>query len=69
LDDEQLLAALQLRAKQRGLILHDEVGVFLIRRCVRSMPDLYDLLDQLDRASLAEQRRLTIPFIKKVLNF
>ena len=67
LQDEQLLAALQLRAQQRGLELSSEVGAFLIRRCVRSMPDLYALLDKLDKASLAAQRRLTIPFIKSVL--
>lgn len=67
LDDEQLLAALQLRAKQRGLELTNEVGAFLIRRCVRSMPDLYEILEKLDKASLAAQRRLTIPFIKSVL--
>jgi len=67
LNDEQLLAALQLRAKARGLVLSDDVGGFLIRRCVRSMPDLYDILDKLDKASLAAQRRLTIPFIKTIL--
>lgn len=67
LADEQLLEALQLRAKQRGLALSQEVGAFLIRRCTRSMPELYALLEQLDKASLAAQRRLTIPFIKAIL--
>lgn len=67
LDDEALLGALQLRAKKRGLELSNEVGNFLIRRCVRKMSDLYSLLDKLDKASLAAQRRLTIPFIKSVL--
>lgn len=67
LNDDQLLAALQLRAKQRGLELTQEVGSFLIRRCTRSMPDLYELLEQLDKASLTAQRRLTIPFVKTVL--
>ncbi|MFI4937546.1 MAG: DnaA regulatory inactivator Hda [Candidatus Berkiellales bacterium] len=67
LDDEQLLSALQLRAKQRGLELNDEVGAYLIRRCVRSMPELYEQLEKLDKASLAQQRRLTIPFVKEVL--
>ncbi len=67
LDDEQLLAALQLRAKQRGLELPREVGLFLIRRCVRTMPELYDMLANLDKASLVAKRRLTIPFVKEVL--
>ncbi|HRE32956.1 MAG TPA: DnaA regulatory inactivator Hda, partial [Candidatus Berkiella sp.] len=67
LDDEQLLAALQLRAKQRGLELPREVGLFLIRRCVRTMPELYEMLASLDQASLVAKRRLTIPFVKEVL--
>lgn len=68
LDDDQLVAALQLRAKQRGLELSQEVGLFLVRRALRAMPHLYELLDKLDRASLAAQRRLTIPFVKSVLD-
>lgn len=68
LDDEQLLAALQLRAKQRGLDLPREVGLFLIRRCVRTMPELYETLASLDNASLVAKRRLTIPFVKEVLS-
>ena len=67
LDDEQLLGALQLRAHQRGLDLPDEVGMFLIRRLSRAMPTLYAVLDKLDHASLAAQRKLTIPFVKSMI--
>lgn len=67
LSDNDLLLALQLRATERGLLLSDEVGTFLIRRCTRSMPELYRLLETLDKASLVAQRRLTIPFVKTVL--
>lgn len=68
LEDEEKLMALQLRAKARGLVLSDEVGRFLLRRCDRDMKALYDTLSQLDAASLSAQRRLTIPFIKQVLS-
>lgn len=68
LDDAELLMALQLRAHQRGLELPDEVGEFIIRRCPRSMPELYSLLDRLDAASLVAQRKLTIPFVKESLD-
>lgn len=67
LSDDDLLTALQLRAKQRGLALPQEVGAFLIKRSKRSMPELYGLLEKLDNASLAQQRRLTVPFVKTVL--
>ncbi len=67
LDDEQKLAALQLRAQSRGLELEPAVGRFLLRRCPRNMGLLFATLEKLDQASLAEQRRLTIPFVKDVL--
>jgi DnaA family protein len=67
LADEDKLIALQLRAKNRGLQLSDEVARFLLQRCPRNMQNLFAALEKLDQASLAAQRRLTIPFIKQVL--
>ena len=63
LSDEDKLRALQLRASRRGLHLTDEVGRFILNRGSRSMNSLFDLLEQLDRASLQAQRKLTIPFL------
>ncbi len=67
LSDEQKINALQLRASQRGLQLAKAVAQFLLSRCSRNMRELFSMLEKLDRASLAEQRRLTIPFVKQVL--
>ncbi len=68
LDDEDCIAALQLRARVRGLALPPETGRFLLRRCQRDMHTLYALLDSLDRQSLAEQQRtITIPFARRLL--
>lgn len=68
LTDDQKTDALQLRAYQHGLELSKSVGNFLLTHCSRNMSELFQLLGQLDRASLAEQRRLTIPFVKHVLD-
>lgn len=68
LDDEQKIAALKMRAHHRGIELNDEVGWFLLRRNRRDMTALFAALERLDRASLAAQRRLTIPFVKSVLH-
>jgi len=65
--DEDQLAALQLRSRWRGLELPDEVGQFLLRRTDRSSAALFALLDKLDQAALTAQRRLTVPFVKSVL--
>ncbi len=68
LDDQEKQQALQLRARARGLELSDEVANFIIQRLPRDMNELFWQLNRLDYASLAEQRKLTIPFIKKILS-
>jgi DnaA-homolog protein len=67
LDEQERHAALRLRARLRGLELPDETWRWLQRRFPRDMRTLYELLDTLDAAALAAQRRLTIPFIREVL--
>lgn len=67
LDDEQKQEALQFRARARGLELNDEVATYIIQRLPRDMNELFWQLNRLDHASLAEQRKLTIPFVKKIL--
>lgn len=67
LTDEQKWHALALRARCRGLQLNKTVSQFLLSRCSRNMTQLFQYLEILDKASLAEQRRLTIPFVKQVL--
>lgn len=69
LTDAEKKLALQMRAKARGLELSDEVVLFILHRASRDMNELFNSLDRLDKASLTEQRRLTIPFVKQVLGF
>ena len=68
LNDEQKLAALQMRASQRGLQLSESVGKYLLYRYARDTKNLFSVLDKLDKESLISQHKLTIPFIKSVLN-
>lgn len=67
LSDEEKLKVLIMRAGQRGMTLSEEVGKFLLTHCPRHMTTLFAALDALDKASLAAQRRLTVPFVKAVL--
>lgn len=67
LDDDATRRALQLRASQRGIDLPDETALYLQSRSRRDMASLYSVLDKLDDAALRAQRRLTIPFVKSVL--
>jgi DnaA family protein len=67
LDEGQQREALRLRAAQRGIDLPEETILYLQRRFVRDMGGLHALLDRLDLASLQQQRRLTVPFIREIL--
>jgi DnaA family protein len=67
LDEAQQRAALRLRAAQRGIELPEETLLYLQRRFARDIGNLHALLDRLDLAALEEQRRLTLPFIRRVL--
>jgi len=67
LDDEQLAAAIQMRAAVRGIELGDDVAAYILKRSPRDMNVLFDLLEKLDHESLVAKRRLTIPFVKGFL--
>ncbi|CAM3302616.1 DnaA regulatory inactivator Hda [Halomonas lysinitropha] len=68
-DDAGRLAALQLRARGRGMQLPDEVARYILHRGPRRLDALFDILAVLDRASLSAQRKLTIPFVKQALGW
>lgn len=68
LSDEEKVNTLKLHASKRGFDLPDSVGHFLINRCSRNMHDLHQLLNRLDDASLEAHRKITIPFVKNILN-
>lgn len=67
LSDEDRIAALQRRARHRGLDLPVEAARYLLRRLPRDMRALCAWLDTLDVASLAAGKRLTLPFVKSVI--
>ena len=67
LDEASRMEALQLRAGHRGLELPADTARFLMARSRRDMRSLYELLDKLDLEALRAQRKLTIPFVRDVL--
>ncbi|MEW6982768.1 DnaA regulatory inactivator Hda [Colwelliaceae bacterium 6471] len=67
LSDDDKIIALQYRAQQRGMALNNDVARYLLNRLSRDMASLISSLDELDKASIREQRKITIPFIKDVL--
>ena len=67
-DDPTRSRALERRAQELGFRLAPEVTQYLLTRSSRHMGDLMALLTRLDTLTLQRQRRLTVPFVKSVLD-
>lgn len=67
LNDEQKQHALKFAACQRGFELPDSVAHYLLTHYGRQQGKLFQLLEKLDQASLVAKRKLTIPFVKLIL--
>lgn len=68
LNDDERLELLLASAERRGMSMSVETASFLLQRTPRDIHFLTLLMDRLDTASLAAQRRLTIPFVREILN-
>ena len=68
LNDEERLELLLSSAEGRGMSMSIDTARFLLQRTPRDIHFLTILIDRLDQASLAAQRKLTIPFVRETLN-
>ena len=68
LSDEDKPKALKARAGQRGFELNDRVIEYLFRHYPRDLESLMDILNTLDKESLRLKTKVTVPFVKQVLN-
>jgi DnaA family protein len=68
LTDEQRQQALIVKAQHRGLNMSKDVAKYLVNHWQRDMPALIASLDILDEQSLQQQRKLSIPFVKAILD-
>src|SRR5690606_25454561 len=69
LTDDDKAGVLVARARERGIELKDDVVLYILARNQRNMHDLMAVLDKLDAQALAEQRRITIPFVKSCMQW
>jgi len=66
-DKQEVIAALQRHSAKLGFELPLEVGNFLIKNFSSDLQELLAVLKLLEQATLVEKRRLTLPFVKQVL--
>ena len=67
LDETERRNLLRERALARGIELDDGALDWLFTRRKRDVATLLDLLEHIDAASLAAQRRVTVPFLRTLL--
>ncbi|MCK5898460.1 MAG: DnaA regulatory inactivator Hda [Methylococcales bacterium] len=67
LEQDEIIAALIHKARYMGITLTQKAGRFLVTHYASDLPSMWVLLEQLDKATLSAQRKLTIPFLKQLL--
>jgi DnaA family protein len=67
LTGDQQLEALIYKANDLGFEISVQVGRFLMTRYVSDLPSIWKLLDKIEWETLAAKRKLTIPFLKKIM--
>lgn len=67
LPDDAARQALHEAAQRRGLHFSDEVLAYVMTHLARDLGSQMALLDRLDRFSLAHQRQVTVPLLKRML--
>ena len=67
LSEIEIISAIQLHADIRGFNLPIESANYLLKRVERNVSSLIEIIKILDYESLSKQRKLTIPFIKNIL--
>ena len=67
LTDDEKSAALARHALMRGMKVDDSLVRYLLTHSRRDLPTLMAILDSLDRATLEQQRPVTLPLLKEVL--
>jgi DnaA family protein len=67
LSDEEKPEILRSRAQQRGFDLSDRVIDYIYKHYPQDTASLLNILDRLDKKSLQQKAKITIPFVKQVL--
>ena len=67
-NDELKIEILKRKASERSFELSESVAEFLIHRTERDLNSLIKILDVIDHSSLAAKRKVTIPFVKKLID-
>ena len=57
-----------MRAKTRGMKMSLDVASYVIKHTSNRMKDLFDVLNELDAVSLQQKKKLSLRFVKELLD-
>ncbi len=67
LDEHEMIEALRFKAQSLGFDIPDRAGQFLHHHYQRNLAGLWQLLDKIDKTTLAEKRKLSIAMLKRII--
>lgn len=68
LQDDDLLQALKNKCIHKGIIISEQILEFIIYRLSRNLSELSIAIEKLSGLAIANKRKVTIPFVKKILD-
>ncbi len=68
LSDEDRADTFLQHAAARGMKVERDIAEYLLRHSDRDLPSLLRMLDELDRVSLEQQRPITLPLVRELVN-
>lgn len=67
LSDEEKKLALLRHADERGMKLNGDIVDYCLKYLKRDMPNLFSILEDLDKWSLSYKRPITLPLLKEII--
>lgn len=67
LQDTDMLLTISQRASQLGLDIPYDAANYLMQHCRRDIGVLFEIVDQLDKETIVQQRKVTLPLVRSVL--
>lgn len=67
LSDEEKKLALLRHADERGMKLNGDIVDYCLKHLKRDMPNLFSILEDLDKWSLSYKRPITLPLLKEII--
>jgi chromosomal replication initiation ATPase DnaA len=68
-DDSLITNVMRKQFSDRQLMVDDEVIAYLAPRMERTLAGVKEMVERLDAAALAEQKNITIPFVKRIFGY